>query len=277
MLLDGERRFLALKELGEKTVPAHVLKDSISKDSGKTLMFHIHTSRVQWDPYQQCKALEPLYEKLESRFEGNENNIIKELILLTGTNKRTISARLNFLRWPKQIKGIVYDEKPELYYSVVEIESQIIKPAQKSFPDYFDVVDVDDVRECLFNKYYNGIIHAAIEARKVTPIVKTKAEDKKKYNYALKIFKRIVTKTNYSFENARDDFVSEYPEADETISVSFNRFYNKVNRFYKSISVHDSDILTSLNNTQKQKITLLISDLQELLHEFQEVIDESRE
>ena len=56
-LVDGERRYLALKELGIKETPARVILDEIDKDEVKNIMFHIHSNRVQWNAYQQCKAL----------------------------------------------------------------------------------------------------------------------------------------------------------------------------------------------------------------------------
>ena len=49
LLLDGERRYYALKELGIQKAPAHVLKNEITPEIAKALMFHVHTNRKQWD------------------------------------------------------------------------------------------------------------------------------------------------------------------------------------------------------------------------------------
>src|SRR5512145_2411560 len=43
ILLDGERRYYAVKELGIKKIHAHVLSDDVDANEGKNLMFHIHT------------------------------------------------------------------------------------------------------------------------------------------------------------------------------------------------------------------------------------------
>ena len=70
-LVDGERRYWALKELGFKTASANVIIGKIDKDEVKNIMFHIHTNRVQWSPCQQCKALESLYKQLKIKFDKN--------------------------------------------------------------------------------------------------------------------------------------------------------------------------------------------------------------
>ena len=209
-LIDGERRYYALKELGIKCAPAHVICGEINDEEVKSVMFHIHTNRVQWVPYQQCKALEPLYEQLKDEFDKDENKIAKELVKRTGTNKRTINDRLNFLRWPKEIKDIVYSEKPELYWTIAEIEGGIIKPAEKNFPKYFEKVSKDEVRKHLLQKYIEGIVHVATEARKVKYIVRTTNENKEQYAYALKIFRKLVKNVEYTFEEAQEEFLAKF-------------------------------------------------------------------
>ncbi|GAG28909.1 unnamed protein product, partial [marine sediment metagenome] len=114
-LVDGERRYWALKELGSKTVSANVIIEKVDEDEVKNIMFHIHTNRVQWNPCQQCKALESLYEQLKIKFDKNEKKMEIELVKLTGTNKRTAKDRLNFLRWPMSIKQKAYDEDLDLF------------------------------------------------------------------------------------------------------------------------------------------------------------------
>jgi ParB/RepB/Spo0J family partition protein len=274
ILLDGERRYHAVKELGFDEVPAHILDDSIDIDQGKNLMFHIHTTRLQWDAYQQCKALEPLYDSLYKRFKGNENNVAKQLVLLTGTNQRTLNARLNFLRWPKKIKDVVYDQRPELYYTVVEIEGQIIAPALKNFPLYFETVKVDDVREFLFNKYLRGIIPKATEARKVTQMLSTPPHEKDKHAYALKLFKKLTTNLKFSFENARDEFLAKYPEEDQELDESFHKISLNLKRAITTLSDVNETGISSLNNKNRQKLTALLTELQSLANNILQATEE---
>lgn len=274
LLLDGERRFWAVKELGFKSIPAHILNENINQDAAKTVMFHVHTNRVQWNAYQQCKAIEPIYDELKIKHNGNESHIAKELILLTGTNKRTINSRLEFLRWPDSIKQIVYDEKPELYYSVVEIENQIISPAVKNFPEYFEKADINDVRKSLFNKYVDGIVHRAIEARKISPIIKSPRDNKKMYKFALKTFKKLVIEKKYSFEAAKEDFVEEYPLIEEDPNTSIKNINSQINKLYKLLNKYDLQLLDFSDARHKTKFIVLIADLQNLINELQEALED---
>lgn len=274
VLLDGERRYYAVKELGFDKVPAHVAAFNINADEGKNLMFHIHTTRLQWDPYQQCKALEPLYENLKNKFKAKENHIAKQLILLTGTNQRTVNARLNFLRWPKSIKDIIYNQRPELYYTIVEIEAQIILPALKNFPLYFKKVEVNEVREFLFNKYLKGIIPKATEARRVTHMLNTASSEKEKYAHAFRLFKKLVNDISYTFQNAHDDFVAKYPEEDEELDKSFRKITLNLSRAIQTLEAINENGISSLETKNRQSLITLLSELQTLAGNVLQLSDE---
>ena len=262
-LIDGERRYWALKALGIKYAPAHVVLNEIDDDDVKNIMFHIHTNRVQWDPYQQCKALEPLYEHLKDEFEDNETKIATELVRLTGTNKRTINDRLNFLRWPEKTKKIVYDTKPDLYWTIVEIEGGIIKPAEKNFPEYFKKVSKDDVREYLLKKYMEGVVHVATEARKVKYIVRTTKEDKRQYAYALRIFKKLVENVDYTFEEAQEEFSSEFPEAEKMIKTSYRKLRTQLLKVITMLRDYDISLLfKTATGKEKAEFKEILEDLE---------------
>jgi ParB/RepB/Spo0J family partition protein len=274
-LVDGERRYQALKELGIKTAPAHVIIDEINNDEVKNIMFHIHTNRVQWDPCQQCKALEPLYKKLKNEFGENEKEIAMELVKLTGTNKRTVNDRLNFLRWPTNIKDKVYTDKADLYWTIAEIEGGIIKPAEKNFPEYFKKVSKDDVREWLLKKYINGIVHAATEARKVKCIVRTLKEDKEQHKYALEILSKLVDEIDYTFEDAQEEFLAKFPEADKVMKPSYK---NLLSQLLKVITIlKDRDILLLFIEASVQEKKQFKEILEELEKAFEDFKRESQE
>ncbi len=272
LLLDGERRYYALRELGMKEAPAHVLRDHVTPETAKELMFHVHTNRKQWDAFQQCKALEPMYEELKKKFKGNESHIAREIVLKTGTTKRTVNARLSFLRWPDEIKEIVYNTKPVLYYSVVEIEDQIVSPAVKNFPDYFKKVDVDEVRGFLFNKYHDGIIHAATEARKASFIIKTPAEYVSRYKYAKELFTKLIKDKQYTFESAKEDFLAEYPEAEEDLNASFKKTKNQLSKTIKMLESFDAAILKQKTPSDQKAFADVLESLQSTTQEVYEQV-----
>lgn len=261
-LVDGERRYWALKELGFKTASANVIIGKIDKDEVKNIMFHIHTNRVQWSPCQQCKALESLYKQLKIKFDKNEKKMEIELVKLTGTNKRTAKDRLNFLRWPMSIKQKAYDGELDLFRAIVEIEEGIMKPAEKNFPEYFNKVNKNEVRELLLKKYINGVVCAGIEVRKVNNILRTSKENKVQHNIALKLFNKLVTKIDYTYEEAQEEFFEKFPEAEQ-----------KIKNTYKGLQKHLHKTTTILKNYNITLLSQMLTEVQieELIKIFQKL------
>jgi len=268
-LIDGERRYWALKALGIKHADTHVMLDEISEDEVKNIMFHIHTNRVQWGAYQQCKSLEPLYEQMKDKFKKDEKKIAIELVKLTGTNKRTINDRLNFLRWPVNIKNKVYNERPDIYWTIVEIEEGIIKPVEKNFPEYFKKVSKNEVREYLLKKYIEGTVHAATEARKVNFIVKITKEDKEQHEYASKILQKLVSEVEYTFADAQEDFLAKFPEADKMMKTSYKNLRNQILKVIKILKGYDiSVLLRTVTDREKEEFREVLQDLEKTFEDF---------
>lgn len=215
-----------------------------------------------------------MYESLKKRFKDNETAIAKQLIIRTGTHQRTVNARLDFLRWPPKTKQYVYDERPELYYSVVEIEAQIISPARKNFPAYFEKVPVDEVREYLFRKYKEGTVHAAIEARKATPVFKADSSDHARHSYALTVFKKLVKDVSYTFENASDDFVARYPDTAGDLTVSFRKMSMNLTRSLNILQGLDLRQLKVLDSKQRGKLGSTLSELESAIRNVLDTLTE---
>jgi len=262
-LLDGERRFYALKELGIKKVWAHILIGKYDDELGKNLMFHVHTNRVQWEPDEQCRALEPLYQKLKLRYKNIENNIAKELVLVTGTPPRTINARLLFLRWPEKIKEMVYSKESgnELFTTIVEIERHIIMPAQSNFPDYFDKVPVDEVREKLLDKYLQHTVHAATEARRMKSIVNAPKSEKEKYRFSYRTFKKVVENSTYTFSSAANDYMAEYPLDEDEEAKTFPVLISQAKQSLGLLKELDERIINAFSKVQKKQFAAVIEKL----------------
>ncbi|OGH05850.1 MAG: hypothetical protein A2W22_06875 [Candidatus Levybacteria bacterium RBG_16_35_11] len=273
-LIDGERRYNALRELGIKKAPAHVIQDVVPPNEVKNVMFHIHTTRLQWDAIEQCRALEPLYKELNQLHEEDENKVAKELVRLTGTNLRTVNARLNFLRWPDRQKSIAYNDQPDLYWTIVEIEQGIIKPALKNFPEYFEKVPVNNARKMLLEKYLKGKVRAATEARKIRNIVKTTPENTPKYKYAKQLLQNIIEDYTYTFHEAGDDFAAKYPEEGlDTITLEYLR--KQSSKFLSTLQQYDPLIIKEMEEEKKESLHHLIIDITALLSQIDEDIVQS--
>lgn len=224
-LINGERRFYAARQLRLPEVPAYVFKSEMSEELIRSTMFHIHTLQVQWGPIEQCAALEPVYRRLVDQYgEEDTNSIVKDLVDLTALNRRTARNRVQFLRWPDSIKNELYanpndPEKP--YWYVVEIEDKIIEPARRNYPEYFDDVPVDEVRELLYRKQLEAI-QKSTGPRLVQKIVESDTSGGDR-DLIRSIFGRLVKDPAYSYKQASDEYLDVFPYAEEPVKLATPR------------------------------------------------------
>ena len=213
-LIDGERRYHAAKALRIPKVPAIIVHEPMDSDRVRQTMFQIHTNWSQWDASMQCHALEGLYRELKKKHGDNERIVIRDIVAHTGADEGTTRNRVQFLRWPQKIKQGVYAGKHRGgYWYIVEIEDKIIEPAMKNFPEYFQVVKPSEVRTLLFRKLEEGLVKAAVQVRRAGIIARPVIAERR--DVAVGILRRLADETDYSFEEARQDYLREFPEAEQ--------------------------------------------------------------
>ena len=213
-LVDGERRYWIAKSLRLETVPAFIINENLDAKAVLQRMFQIHMNRDQWDAVQQCKASEEFFSELQIKFGNNWAGLITEFAEFTGDDTRTARNRVQFLRWPEHIKQEIYSnsEKHSSYWYIVEIEDKIIEPAQNNYPEYFQTVDVNQVREFLYRKWDANVVKAAIDVRPASIIVRAKVPEKAKRRKILKILDKLVRTTDLPYQEAYDEFARQFPD-----------------------------------------------------------------
>jgi hypothetical protein len=177
LLIDGERRYVASRAVDLKKIPAFILDEEGAFNEQDILyrMFQIHHNREQWGAVQQCKALEGVFKKISAlrAITGIQDErakiqaIAERLSQETGIDNRTALNRVYFLRWPQKTKDELYARPTEGYWYLCEIEEKIIIPALVNYPEYFQKVQVDDVRSDLFEKLKSHAVAKATEVRRV--------------------------------------------------------------------------------------------------------------
>lgn len=277
LLIDGERRYWAAKSLRLDAVPAYVIQQDISAADIRRRMFQIHMTWRGWSPAQQCKALEPVYAELKSGLDDGDaeamNKLAREVVRITGTDPRTARNRIQFLRWPEAIKKYVYEDREDAYWSVVEIEDKIVEPAMKNYPEYFETVAPDEVREFLFKKLQSNLVQAAIEVRPAKLIVQTRlsASDKP---LALKIFDRLVKDAEYGFVEAREDFIRQFPIAAEEKPKSPTAVMNSMRKLTDSLALCDLDFIRKPRGKTVVELNEFAKALEELASTAHRLLDE---
>lgn len=210
-LIDGERRLEAAKKINLEEVPAYIIFSDLSPDAIRDTMFHIHRNRQDWGAREECFALERLYKELVNRYGEDQNAMVEELARRTGLHPWTARNRLQFLRWPQDLKDRVYNRTVP-YWFIVELEDKIVEPAQENFPLYFDRVPPDQVRRLLFEKWDEEIVGAARNVRDSEIIAKYNPP-KDKREKAQAHLERLIEDKHMSFEEALERFVNEFPDA----------------------------------------------------------------
>lgn len=200
----------------------------IESDNGATLsdeqvlyrMFQIHHLREQWGPIQQCRALENTYrevsrgaaiKKIDDPRAATKATAIA-LAEQTGIDERTALDRVKFLRWPKKIKEKLYKSpEAEGYWYICEIEEKIIIPSLVNYPEYFEKVPVDSVRECLFSKLGESITRST-DGRKVAPYFRAEFKKTADHKKVRSVLANLVSRQEMSYEDAQSELEKEFPD-----------------------------------------------------------------
>lgn len=221
LLMDGERRYVAAKALGEERIPAYISEEGWSDRQILYRMFQMHHNREPWGPIPQCNALEPIYQticrnpSIQSIADprAQMTAIAEKLSTKTGIESQTAYDRVRFLRWPKDVKRPLYENPNRDYWYICEIEDRIIVPALRNYPEYFDTVPVDEVRRDLYAKLKHHSVSQAREVRHVKVVFSssmTKGSDRTKVK---RILRDLHTQKDMTYAEAHEQFTEKFPGA----------------------------------------------------------------
>jgi hypothetical protein len=225
-LVDGERRFLAAKQLRLSKVPAHVLGKVDINENLRKFMFHLHMTREQWGPLAQCKSLAEMYPELEHGLKMEEKNEwSKRIARETWMNAGTARDRVHVLAWPKTLKKKIYafdirQPDRDIYSYVLAIEASIIEPSVRSLDTFYNhgrPVDkkANEVRMALFYKTLNGIqvglITSRDQIRAVSPLFQAELDPQQR-RIAVNIFTDLVEKDSSLYDDAFSQIQNRLPE-----------------------------------------------------------------
>ena len=271
-LIDGERRLLAAKQIALKTVPAYVMREPLDPEAIRNTMFHIHHNRESWKAYMECNALDPLYRKLVDEH-GSEDSatLVRELVRRTGMNSTTARNRLQFLRWPAEIKDAVYEGRAP-YWFIVELEDKIVQPAQTTYPEYFVRVPPAEVRRLLFRKWEEGVVGAAENVRPAAVIARYKVPPADREE-AQDVFERLVQDETWGFSAARDEFVWRFPDAEEPPPKSPRALYNELLRLVETLGSYNEEYVIEGVGRSKVEPGAFLAALEQLVRAASQFMD----
>jgi len=277
LLIDGERRLEAARAMGMKTVPTYVLTKELDAANIRRTMFHIHQNREQWNSAQQCRACEPLYEELRARHGGNLRAMAEDLAGITGTPLETAHDRIRFLCWPQSVKNLVYNPaNHEFYTAVVEIEKQIIQAANRNYPEYFERVDVDDVRQYLFRKYEEDPLGVRAIRSTAGKIAKSRFTGEAK-GVVVEILVKLAQEQGFGFEDALEEFREEFPEIDERTLPGPRRLVTLIQNLSQLLDEYEWERLKTAKGRSAADPDEMVTALRQLGVAVGETIDRVRD
>lgn len=262
LLIDGERRYWASKQLGLKRIPAYIIdSDGSFKDEDILLrMFQIHHNREQWGPVQQCRALESVFQATMKKPEirsirdhkAQIKAITEELVHATGLEERLATNRVYFLIWPTTIKKLLYDDpQEEGYWYICEIEEKIIIPAITNYPEYFNKVPVDEVREALFEKLEQHSVEKSTDVRRVAPFLRSNLAKESDRKVVMKILSELKEDRNMTYSDAQDEFLKHFPGFHKRGPVSHRKLHSLL--IAMEVAIEDFDFTTIISAKRRAK------------------------
>jgi hypothetical protein len=285
-LVDGERRFRAARELGRKTVPAHVLHGRAVPRDLRMLMFHLHMTREQWAAMAQCRSLVDAFPELRDGLTFDEKPAwVKKLADEAGVPSVTARDRIHVLSWPRALKEQFFrfdEEQPKrnIYSYVLALEASIIEPSRTSFPEFYNSKRTTDeaansVRGVLLTKTIDGIETGALgsreQIRSISPLFSTNLEQRQK-KIALGLFRGFVDQRDVQFEDVKADITTQLPELLEERPPKPQRVIASITALTRTLKNYEVSFIDASTKSESKKRKLK----SELTNALENLIDAAK-
>jgi len=228
-LIDGERRYRAASSLRMKDAPAHIVEANAPEDDLRRFMFHLHMTREQWEALAQVKSLAEMYPNADANVSFSEKlSLSKSIADSTFMDPQTAQDRVRVLAWPKKLRKLIYEfqeDNPDvdIYSYVLAIEASIVEPYVRAARDRAlkegpsaqpSDAEINLIREGLLTKLFKGITTGGIKKRDQVRQVKvlfSETLSKEEWAVAKKIFRRLSSKDNFSFDDVFSEIQIDLP------------------------------------------------------------------
>lgn len=267
VLIDGERRWKAAIETNRPEIPVYIWPRERDIDVLAT-MFQIHMNQEGWEAIEQARALErivvALREKIRKqhpRSKDMEKELVKQLMDKTGMDRNNARSRVLFFRWPKKLRDYIYQAEDKNYYSyAVEIESKIVGPALRNFPDLKGRISPDDIRRALFAKVTGGFVDRAEQIRDAAILTKRR-RDTKQVSKAKSLLLEFIKDRSFTFPEAHEQYIALFPEEAKKPAYSSRKLINTIMSLVKALSDYTETAIKTMKLKQKKDLQTALNEL----------------
>lgn len=174
IILDGERRYRALKKINKKEIACHVLEKEPTELENLSLMFHIHNVREEWTDFAIAQTLVKVVYEMGQNIKQLERKDKLELAKITSLSEYKINKYLVFYDYPENVikkfresemqevpvKGMDPDILAEMHAPIKIIESEL--------PDFLKKYSKEKIIDACVKKKAKGIIKTNRDFRALT-------------------------------------------------------------------------------------------------------------
>jgi ParB family transcriptional regulator, chromosome partitioning protein len=171
VILDGERRFKAFKQINESTIPAHVLEKEPSDLENLSLMFHIHNVREEWTDFAIAQALVQVIIEMGKKVLELSRKDKLEIAKITSLSEYKINKYLVFYDYPQSVLKKFQDsemqEEPDenLDPDILAEMHAPIKIIESELPEFLEEYDKEKIIDACINKKAKGVVTKNSEFR----------------------------------------------------------------------------------------------------------------
>ena len=258
-LVDGERRWRAACDTNLRRIPAYVLPPASGQDD-LSMMFQVHMHQEGWDAVEQVHSLEKTVTQLQEHAaklgkvgDDVDQYVLGELVSRTGMSRANALSRLRFFRWPKEIRQLAYERDDEMLYSyMVEIEANILEPAQRNYPELFQSgLTAAEARKRLYDKTAVENVTKAAEVRAASVLAKRRSNEAERRS-ARSLLRKLIDDTALTFLEAQEQYFILFPDEAAKPAYSTRKLVNLCRLVSRALDDYTDDVLARLKKRQRE-------------------------
>jgi len=201
VLLDGERRWRAAKQLGLEQVPANILEKPYSDFDNLRTMFNIHQQRKDWSTAARAIALGRM-----TKMRQGASLSDTQLMDITGMNKKKIEEAKLLLRCPSDLVARCLKGELDEYYLILLVRG--LDRCFKAYPDMIQKYEMEETIRSFVRKLDEGWVQDT-RASLVLSRIASKCLDLGKEALFKEVFQKLHDDPKFTYEDAEREVDSQ--------------------------------------------------------------------
>ena len=210
VLLDGERRWRCSLKLGLSSVPV-IIQPKPNRLQNIMMMFAIHNARRDWDPLPTAIKLSELEREFEAR--NRRRPIESELAGLASLSRGEVRRLKKLLALPTKYREMLLEELEKPRVKQIITVDHVLETTRGAEAlrkrSVIDKNEEDRLRRSILGKFRSRVEKNTVAPRKLARLARAVGRDEVSLRTARRVVMTLITKTEYSIEDAFRDSVEQ--------------------------------------------------------------------